>query len=347
MFSPPKGGPHDVGSAWVVSRRVRLQPDGRSWGSAFRRTVVVGSGFSRPHHNRGVTAIPAEFRARITEIATDRVSGAATLLDRAIVILRDALAAGAPVVPIARAVCLAQPTMAPMWNAALEAVAARRNPERFERFAQRVARAASSLARFGADLLAGDETAPLHLVTLSNSRSVAAVLEAVHHRRPVRLSCTESRPALEGRALAAACSRLGMTVTLFGDAGIGHALASADAVLVGADAVAPSWFVNKSGTGMLAAAASARGVPVYVVASRDKFVTEDVAARLTVREGAATEIWGTPPAGVLVRNPYFEASSLNLVTAVISDVGVLGADLVADVCRSLHDEATLEALRDL
>lgn len=297
--------------------------------------------------NNKVTDIPGELRRRIAEIGADRESGAAALLDRAISVLRDALAAQAPLIEAARALCLAQPTMAPMWNAALEAIAAQRNPERFEHFAQRVARAPSALARFGADLLGGEETGAIHLVTISNSRSVGTVVEAVHRRRSVRLSCSESRPALEGRALAAACSPLGIAVTLFGDAAIGHALASADAVLLGADAVAPSWFVNKSGTAMLAAAASARGIPVYVVASRDKFVTEDVAARLTLREGPPQEIWEAAPASVTVRNPYFEATSLDLVTAVISDAGVLGAALVRDVCRSLYDEAMLRALDEM
>jgi translation initiation factor 2B subunit (eIF-2B alpha/beta/delta family) len=48
-----------------------------------------------------------------------------------------------------------------------------------------------------------------------------------------------------------------------------------------------------------------------------------------------------------VRNPYFEPTPLDLIASVISDVGVLGADMVPDVCESAHDAFALEALKDL
>ncbi len=118
-------------------------------------------------------------------------------------------------------------------------------------------------------------------------------------------------------------------------------------MLVGADAVAPEWFLNKSGTRMLAAAAAQQGMPVYVVATRDKFVSHAIAARLVVREGAPAEIWGTPPAGVTVRNPYFEPTPLDLVAGIISDIGVLGTGMVPDVCDESQDALTLQALDDV
>jgi translation initiation factor 2B subunit (eIF-2B alpha/beta/delta family) len=154
----------------------------------------------------------------------------------------------------------------------------------------------------------------------------------------LRVSCSESRPALEGRTLAARLVSAGAAVTCFSDAALGHALGAADAVVVGADAVAPEWFLNKSGTRMLAAAAAQQGVPVYVLASRDKFVTHAIASRLVIREGEAAEIWEGPPPGVVVRNPYFEPTPLDLVTSVISDVGVLGAGMVPDVCEAVGRE---------
>ena len=39
------------------------------------------------------------------------------------------------------------------------------------------------------------------------------------------------------------------------------------------------------------------------------------------------------PAGVTVRNPYFERTPLDIVTAIISDIGVLGTGMVPDVCE--------------
>jgi translation initiation factor 2B subunit (eIF-2B alpha/beta/delta family) len=82
---------------------------------------------------------------------------------------------------------------------------------------------------------------------------------------------------------------------------------------------------------MLAAAAAQQGVPLYVVATRDKFVSHGVAGRLVVREGAASEVWEAPPAGVTVRNPYFESTPLELVASLITDIGVIGSVSAAGV----------------
>ena len=289
--------------------------------------------------------VPVEFERQIALLASNRESGASEILDAVIRLLRDALHAGTPIHPVARALCRAQPGMAPVWNAALEALASAGAPPRFERFAERVARAPAALRRFAAGCFPDDGgRAPLRLVTLSFSRSVLIVIETLAPTHTLHVACSESRPALEGRQLASRLAASGTRVTCFADAAIGHALASADAVLAGADTVAPDWFLNKSGTRMLAASAAQQGVPVYVVATRDKFVSPAVAARIVDKEGAAAEIWASPPAGVTVRNPYFERIPLDLVASVISDVGVLGTGMVPDVCADMHDALALQAL---
>jgi translation initiation factor 2B subunit (eIF-2B alpha/beta/delta family) len=45
---------------------------------------------------------------------------------------------------------------------------------------------------------------------------------------------------------------------------------------------------------------------------------------------------------VSVRNRYFERTPLDLVTAVISDLGVLGAALVPDACPTSDDALLLD-----
>lgn len=269
---------------------------------------------------------------RLAALAANTTAGAAELLAEALDILFAARASHVDMRDVARAVREAQPTMAPLWNAAAAALSD--DPERLNQFARRVRRAPAALARYAsAHFTEGDPQRPLHVVTLSYSSSVVTVLEAIRAARALHLTCSESRPALEGRRLAAQLAATGMPVTCFGDAAIGHALHGADAVIVGADAIASSWFLNKSGTRMLAAAATQQGVPMYVAATRDKFANPELAARLAVRYGDPDEIWAEPPDGVEVRNPYFESTPLDLVTAVISDIGVLGAGMIPDVCE--------------
>jgi translation initiation factor 2B subunit (eIF-2B alpha/beta/delta family) len=283
----------------------------------------------------------------ISAIAADRQSGASEILDAVIRLLRKARDGDVEVPPIARALCRAQPSMAPVWTAAIEAVADELEPGRFDRFAHRVARAPKSLARFATEFFKDEESDPLQVVTISLSRSVTTVLDAIRRQRPLRVACSESRPALEGRVLAARLAEIGVPMTLYSDAAIADALVDADAVMLGADAVTAEWVLNKSGSYMLAAAAAQRGVPVHVAATREKFVGPAVARRLAIRQGSPDEIWDTPPPGVDVRNPYFEAMPLDLVAALISDIGILGAGMIPEVCRSLEDEIRLRALDDL
>ena len=284
-------------------------------------------------------------KSRITALANDRISGASTLRESAIGVLRESLVVG-QVEAAAAALCRAQPSMASIWNASLHALAARTGPERFERFARTIERAPQALVRFGLTLFEADAP-PLDIVTLSASGSVVLLIDGLRQRGPVRVSCSEARPALEGRQLAARLAALGVEVTFFTDAALAEALDVADAVLVGADAVGPRDFVNKTGTRVLLAAAGAAGVPAYVAATRDKFVMPALWPRLTIRDEPPAEVWDTPPANVLVRNPYFETVPLDLAAGVISDLGVLASDMVREACASLEDASLLAALDEL
>ena len=283
--------------------------------------------------------------SRVTALARDRVSGASAIRESAIGILREALSLG-QAGAAAAALCRAQPSMASVWNASLHALATRDEPERFERFARSIERAPQALVRFGLTLFEPG-TLPLDIVTLSASGSVVLLIDGLRQRGPLRVSCSEARPAFEGRQLAARLAARGVEVTFFTDAALAHALDAADAVLVGADAVGPGDFVNKTGTRALVAAAGAAGVPAYVAATRDKFVMPALWRRLTIRDEPADEVWDTPPANVLVRNPYFEIVPLDLVSGVISDLGVLSFDMVGEVCASLEETRLLAALDEL
>lgn len=278
---------------------------------------------------------------RVAGIAENRHSGASELLVETLEVLAEALGAGKPVQPLATALIAAQPSMAPIRNAVRAALLAR-TPQEFDRYVQRTRRAPAALTRNAVALLGSEAPADLHVVTISFSATVLRVLEALTQTQRLHVSCAEGHPGLEGRRTTERLALAGAEVTHYTDAALGHALTGATAVLVGADAVTPEWFLNKSGTRMLAAAASSQGVPVYVAASMDKFVSRAVAARLQIREESPAEVWQAPPPGVRVRNPYFESTPMDLVSAVISEAGVLGAALVVDACPTTGDELLLD-----
>ena len=280
-------------------------------------------------------------------IANDHRSGASALLRRALAVLRQASATGpASLEQISPLLCQAQPSMGAIWNAvcaALEADDPVRTLDRFERETVRAARAVTQVA---ATLLSTGD-GPSRLATCSASGTVARVFEAVGARRDLRVVCAEGRPVYEGRAMAAGLAAAGFVVEMYTDAAVGAALGSSDALLLGADAVSGDWVINKAGSAQLAALAFELHVPVYVVATCDKFVPPGVAAVLQLRHGPVAEVWDQPPQGVTVRNPYFERLPLTLVGAVLSDDGVLDAGQVRKRCLEADRPSALARLTEL
>jgi translation initiation factor 2B subunit (eIF-2B alpha/beta/delta family) len=129
-------------------------------------------------------------------------------------------------------------------------------------------------------------------------------------------------------ALARALLTAGCDVRLCSDAAVGSVLESADAVLVGADAIAPSGFMNKVGTTAIAALARTLGVPVFVLAGREKILPQGVYDTLDVVSGPASEIAPELPESA-VENPYFERVPAELVAQVILESGAIDAPAAA------------------
>ena len=287
----------------------------------------------------------------LSTLASDRRSGATTLTSLAISILRDARRDGLEELrDVARGVCRAQPCMASIWNAAAVALASPDDENALERFAEQAARAPEQIGRLVADLVslrAPGAARDHRIVTFSASGTVRACLRAVAATGELTVTCAEGRPAYEGRDMAAALFGDGVHVELLSDAGATSVVAEASAVMVGADAVSSRWLINKCGTAALAAAAAAAHVPVIVVAGSDKLTSSALAPWLRTRAGAAEEVWGDPPSGLAVRNPYFERVRLEWISQVVVETGVLAVDFLPQACEARArpaGEATLIGL---
>jgi methylthioribose-1-phosphate isomerase len=143
----------------------------------------------------------------------------------------------------------------------------------------------------------------------------------------------ETRPLLQGSRLTAwELTRAGVRCTVIADGMIASRLRRGDVgcAMVGADRIAANGdFANKVGTYALALAARAHGVPLYVLAPSS---TVDPAtpwgSAIPIEERAADEItvWqGQRVAAdqVDVWNPAFDVTPADLVTAFVTDRGVL------------------------
>ena len=151
----------------------------------------------------------------------------------------------------------------------------------------------------------------------------------------------ETRPLLQGSRLTAwELHRSGVPVTLIADGMIASRLRLGDvrAIFVGADRIAANGDVaNKIGTYGLALAAKAHGIPFYVAAPTstiDPATPNGVA--IPIEERQADEVTGwrghrSAPPGVGVWNPAFDMTPADLVTAIITDRGIVKPKDVAGV----------------
>jgi translation initiation factor 2B subunit (eIF-2B alpha/beta/delta family) len=268
--------------------------------------------------------IPPAIRADISDIAEDRVSGATALVLRAIRVLKAAARERALLQEVADALCQAQPSMAGFRTAAALANAAPDAGMVLDTLSTRVRRAPAAIARLAAPVVAlrAPTSNRLTIVTCSRSESVERTLEALNGLEPVLVRCSESWPGREGAALAEALATKGLQVELYSDAGIGCALAGAHALVVGADALAGTAFINKVGTAALCALARALGISVYVLAGSEKILPERVFQTLPLRD-VTDELDDSP---YVRRTPLFERIPAGLVSHVVTDRAVTVID---------------------
>lgn len=201
-----------------------------------------------------------------------------------------------------------------------------------------LASATAGAARTAAQLITRPEP---WIATLSMSAGVlAAFRELQHAGRAPHALVAESRPKLEGRAMAAALAAAGIPVWLVADAALPMLLQQAAGVWLGADAVTDVGVLNKVGSYTAALAAREHGVPVHAIATRRKFLPAATPA-LAIAEMPPAELWDAPPANVRPRNVYFEMVPLALLRGVVVEDGVLGA---TEVPVAAQDRALPDAL---
>lgn len=230
------------------------------------------------------------------------------------------------------------------------------------------AEASASMAERGRELLA--ELLPgggLRILTHCNTGMLVSggqgtalgVVGAVHRAGGLRqLWVDETRPLLQGARLTAyEAAREGMPYSVLADNAAGSLFAAGevDAVLIGADRIAADGSVaNKVGSYPLAVLARHHRVPFVVVAPVTTVDTRtERGADIEVEQRSAHEVTeiaspgasgvgtepgrGIPvaPVGADAYNPAFDVTPPELVTAIVTEAGVVSpvtADGVAKLC---------------
>jgi methylthioribose-1-phosphate isomerase len=197
------------------------------------------------------------------------------------------------------------------------------------------------LAEAGLAVLPATDGRPLNVLTHCNTGPLACgqfgtalgVVQAAHAaERPLHVWVDETRPYLQGSRLTAwELKQAGVAHTLIPDMAAGPLMAGGevDVVLVGADRIAANGdTANKIGTYTLAVLAERHGVPFVVCAplsSVDLATADGKAIPIEDRSAAeVTEIRGTriAPEGTAVRNPAFDVTPAELISAIVTEEGV-------------------------
>jgi methylthioribose-1-phosphate isomerase len=192
-----------------------------------------------------------------------------------------------------------------------------------------------ALGALGAALLPDDATVLTHcnagaLACVAWGTALGVVRSAIEAGKHVRVIACETRPLLQGARLTAfELRRDGIPVTVCPDSAAAELMREGgiDAVVVGADRITRDAVFNKVGTYAHAIAARYHGIPFYVAAptsTLDPYLAGD---QVEIEERGRNEVaclGGIPtvPDGVPVRNPAFDLTPIDLVTAVITERGV-------------------------
>jgi methylthioribose-1-phosphate isomerase len=198
------------------------------------------------------------------------------------------------------------------------------------------------IGRHGADLLADLPTAP-GILTHCNTgalisgggegSALAIVLELKRRDKQPHVWADETRPLLQGARLTMwELQQAHVDATLICDSMAAQVMREGrvQAVITGADRIAANGdAANKIGTYSVATLACAHGIPFYVAAPITTFDLEiESGADIPIEQRAAEEVtrgFGsqTAPAGATVYNPAFDVTPAELITAIVTDRGII------------------------
>ncbi len=212
------------------------------------------------------------------------------------------------------------------------------------------------LVAHGLTALPGLADSPLHVLTFGSTGPMGSgqcgtalsVIQAAHHAgRPIHALVAETRPRFDGARIAA---------WELGQAGVGYAVVTdaaapgciaggeVEAVLVAADRIAANGdVIAPAGTYPLALAADAARVPFLVMSATTAMDTASAtgadAAIEEGRPGPVLRAAGTriAPEGSQIRNPVQDLTPAALITALITEEGVLHApfgEAIAVACAA-------------
>jgi methylthioribose-1-phosphate isomerase len=208
--------------------------------------------------------------------------------------------------------------------------------EEAQRIADEDVAANHSIGRIGSELIRNGDVILTHcnagaLATVDYGTALGVIRRAVEEGKRIKVIATETRPMFQGARLTAyELQKDRVPVTLTIDSAVGYLMHKRmiDKVVVGADRIVRDAVINKIGTFTVAVLAKEHGIPFYVAAPKSTFDLGRTSSEVLIEERSPDEITcidsvRIAPKEVEVLNPAFDITPLNLVTAIVSETGIL------------------------
>jgi methylthioribose-1-phosphate isomerase len=202
-----------------------------------------------------------------------------------------------------------------------------------------IARHGLELVGKGARVLTHCNTGPL--ATAGGGTATGVIVAAQRGGKKPRVYVDETRPLLQGARLNYMELRdAGVDAVLLVDSAAALAMKEEriDLVIVGADRIVRNGdTANKIGTYALAILAAHHGIPFYVAAPRSTFdLRTENGAAIPIEQRDAAEVAAfagsrTAPEGAAVYNPAFDVTPGRLVTAFVTEYGILRPPYVESI----------------
>ncbi|WP_096154951.1 MULTISPECIES: S-methyl-5-thioribose-1-phosphate isomerase [Bacillus] len=158
---------------------------------------------------------------------------------------------------------------------------------------------------------------------------------------PLSVFACETRPVLQGARLTTwELQQAGVDVTLITDSMAAHTIKTKkiNAVIVGADRITANGdTANKIGTYGLALLAKAFDIPFYVAAPSSTFdLSKKSGELIPIEERDSREVTFVgnvqiAPEGIPVFNPAFDVTPNGLITAIITENGIISGDYMEEI----------------
>lgn len=176
------------------------------------------------------------------------------------------------------------------------------------------------IAEIGSKLIENNST----IFTHCHSNTVMSILlKAKEKGKKFKVIATETRPLYQGHITALQLSKAKIPVTLVIDSAARVALKESDIMLIGCDAITTTRIYNKIGSEMFAIMAKQLDVPVYVATNSWKFDVKSIyGTEEKIEKRSEKEIWSNAPRGVKILNPAFEKINPDLISGIISELGI-------------------------